>query len=176
MSLSSSFDVLSFQRKVQDALQSVERALELERKPRLAADVDHTYGAKYGLVDLTSNAAIIAYMNCFEKLGLDAAVLKSIDKTKPATLRFESSTSYKFLKEVKVDVPMDRSYEEKEETVESDPSKKTTKTKVMKLVRSSIKSLKAIHHITEFHWEVEVKWSISIYSGTSVGDKKVIKS
>ncbi|KAL7539113.1 hypothetical protein ACHAXR_009035 [Thalassiosira sp. AJA248-18] len=128
--------------------------------PRLAAHVDHTYGAKYGLVDLTSNAAIIAYMNCFEKLGLDTA-------TKPATLRFESSASYKkFLKKVKVDVPMDRSYEEKEETVESDPSKKTTKTKVMK----------AIRHITEFHWEVEVKWSIFIYSGTSVGDKKVIKS
>ena len=106
MSLSSSFELLSFQRKVKDALQSVERTLELERKPQLAADVDHTYGAKYGLVNLTSNAAIIAYMNCFEKLGLDAAVLKSIDKTKPATLRFDSSTACKFLKEVKVDVPL----------------------------------------------------------------------
>lgn len=134
MSLSSSFNLLSFQRKVQDALQSVERTLELERKPRLAADVDHTYGAKYGLVNLTSNAAIIACMNCFEKLGLDAAVLKSIDKTKPATLRFESSTSCKFLKEVEVDVPAARSYEEKEETKESEPSKNTTKTRVIKVI------------------------------------------
>ena len=133
MSLSSSFELLSFQRKVKDALQSVERTLELERKPRLAADVDHTYGAKYGLVNLTSNAAIIAYMNCFEKLGLDSAVLKSIDKTKPATLRFDSSTACKFLQEVTVDVPVGRSYEEKEETTGSDASKNTTKTRVMKV-------------------------------------------
>ena len=133
MSLSSSFDLLSFNRKVQDALQSVERTLELERKPQLAADVDHTYGAKYGLVNLTSNAAIIAYINCFEKLGLDAAVLKSIDKTKPATLRFESSTSCKYLKEVQVDVPVGRSYEENEETKGSDSSKTTTRTRVVKV-------------------------------------------
>jgi len=166
MSLSSSFQLLSFQRKVNDALQSVKRTLELERKPQLAADVDHTYGAKYGLVNLTSNAAIIAYMNCFDKLGLDATVLKSIDKTKPATLRFDSSTAWKFVKELDVDVPVNRSYEEKEETAYSDSSKNTKKTNIFK----------AVHHVKEYHWEVEVDWSISLYSGTSIEDKKVIKS
>lgn len=100
----SSYNYLSFQRKVQAALESVERVLQLERKPRLADDVDHTYGAKYGLVNLTSNVAIIAFMNCLERLGLDTEVLKSIDKTKPATLEFESSTSPIFLKKVTVDV------------------------------------------------------------------------
>ena len=135
MSLSSSFNLLAFQRKVQDALQRVERTLELERKPRLAGDVDHTYGTKYELVNLTSNAAIIAYMNCLEKLGLTTDALKSIDKSKPTTLRFESSTTCNFLKEVKVDVPADRSYEVKEEekTEEGDSSKTTTKTRVMKV-------------------------------------------
>jgi len=166
MSLSSSFQVLSFQRKVQDALQTVERTLELERKPRLAADVDHTYGAKYGLVNLTSNAAIIAYMNCFNKLGLDADVLKCIDKTKPATLRFDSATSWNFLKKATVDVPTEKSYEMKEET----------KGITQKLLGSSTKTFKTVQHVTEFHWEVEFNWSISVYSGTSVGDKKVIKS
>ena len=131
----SSYNYLSFQRKVKDALQSVERALELERKPRLAEDVDHTYGAKYSLVNLTTNAAIIAFMNALEKLGLDAAVLKSIDKTRPATLQFESSTSAKFLKEVKVDVPLGRSYQLTEVTEETDHSKSTAKTKVMKVRR-----------------------------------------
>ena len=129
----SSYTYLTFQRKVKDALQTVERALELERKPRLAEDVDHTYGAKYELVNLTTNAAIIAYMNALEKLGLDATVLKSIDKTKPATLQFEYSTSPKFLKEVKVDVPVGRSYQETEVTEETGPTKSTTKTKVMKV-------------------------------------------
>ena len=100
----SSYNYLSFQRKVQAALESVERVLELERKPRLADEIDHTYGAKYGLVNLTSNVAIIAFMNCLKRLGLDTEVLKSIDKTKPATLEFESSTSPIFLKEVTVDV------------------------------------------------------------------------
>jgi len=166
MTLSSSFHLLAFQRKVQDALKSVERTLELERKPRLATDVDHTYGAKYRLVNMTSNAAIIADMSCFEKLGLDASVLKSIDKTKSATLRFDSATACTFLKEVNVDVPLERSYELKEETTSSDPSKNTIKAKTMK----------AINHITEFHWEVEIKWSISVYSGTDVEDGKVIKS
>ena len=116
MSLSSSFNLLSFQRKVGDALKALERALELERSPRLAGDVEHTYGTKYGLVNLSSNAAIIAYMNCFEKLGLDASVLKKIDKTKPATLRFEASASSEFVKEVAVDVPANRSYKTTEET------------------------------------------------------------
>jgi hypothetical protein len=133
MSLSSSFHLLSFQRKVQEALQSVERTLELERKPRLAADVDHTYGAKFGLVNVTSNAAIIAYMNCLERLGLDANALKSIDKTKPATLRFDASTTWKFLKEVVVDLPAERSWEEKEETKGGILSKKT---RVMKVSES----------------------------------------
>ncbi len=35
---------------------------------------------------------------------------------------------------------------------------------------------KAVSHVTEFHWEVNSVWSISVYSGTAVVDKKVIKS
>ena len=85
---------------MEEALRTVERTLELERKPRLDGDVDHTYGAKYALVNLATNAAIISYMNCLEKLGLDASVLKSIDKTKPVTLRFDASARSKFLKKV----------------------------------------------------------------------------
>jgi hypothetical protein len=108
----------------------VERTLELERKPRLAGDVDHTYGAKYGLVNLTSNASIIAYMNCLERLGLDANTLKSIDKTKPTTLRFDGSSTWKILKEIEVDVPAERRWEENEETKGGFSSNKA---KVMKV-------------------------------------------
>ena len=99
---------------MKNALQAVERILEVERKPRLAGDVDHTYGAKYGLVNLTSNTAIIAYINCLEKIGLDASVLKSIDTTKPTTIRFDASTACKFLEEVVVDVPVNATYKEEE--------------------------------------------------------------
>ena len=133
MSLSTSFNLISFQRKVNDALKSVERTLELERKPQLAGDVDHTYGAKYELVNSTSNAAIIAYVNCLERLGLDTGTLKTIDKTKPATLRFDVETKSNFLKEAVVDVPVGRSYEVTEETTDGDPSKKSMTSKVMKV-------------------------------------------
>ena len=105
----------------------------MERKPRIAAEVDHTYGAKYELVNSVTNTAIISYMSCFEKLGIDTALLKSIDKTKATTLRFDATTSHKFLKEVTVDVPVQRSYAETEESKGDDPSKNTTKTKVMKV-------------------------------------------
>ena len=135
MAINNSFQLLSFQRKVSDALQTVERTLELERKPQLASDVDHTYGAKYALVNLTSNTAIIAIISCLEKLGLESNVLKNIDKTKPSTLRFYASTTCKFIKEVTVDVPVQRSYEETE-TVNSKSKKGTyeqTRNKVMKV-------------------------------------------
>ena len=114
------FNRLSFRRKVNDALAAVERTLELERSPRLAEEVDHTYGAKYDLVDRTTNAAIIAFMTCFEKLGLNRLILGSIvvdAGNKPLTLRFDVSTTPTFIKEVKVKVPMDRSYEETKEIV-----------------------------------------------------------
>ena len=105
----------------------------MERNPRIAAEVDHTYGAKYELVNSVTNTAIISYLSCFEKLGIDEALLKSIDKTKSTTLRFDATTSFKFSKEVTVDVPVQRSYAETEESKGDDPSKNTTKTKVMKV-------------------------------------------
>ncbi|EJK51217.1 hypothetical protein THAOC_29630, partial [Thalassiosira oceanica] len=78
MSSVANFNHISFQRKVNNALTAVERTLELERSPRLAEEVDHTYGAKYELVDMTTNAAIIAYMTCLEKLGLNGLILGAI--------------------------------------------------------------------------------------------------
>ncbi|KAL3810886.1 LOW QUALITY PROTEIN: hypothetical protein ACHAXA_009657, partial [Cyclostephanos tholiformis] len=136
---------------VQDALQSVERTLELERKPCLAGDIDHTYGAKYSLVNLTSNAAIIAYMTCLERLGLDAYALKSVDKAKP-THHVAILNVKKFLKEIKVDVPAERLSEENEETKGGFLISKKKVTKVNSI------------------------WSITFYSGTAMEDKKVIKS
>lgn len=111
-----SFQRLDFERKVNDALNSIERILTIERHPRLAGDVDHSYGSKFALVDVTTNAALIAYMNVFDKMGLSSSVLQSIDNTQATTLRFAASMKSKFEKEVIVDVPMDKSYEEEHKT------------------------------------------------------------
>jgi hypothetical protein len=111
-----SFEHLEFERKVNDALKSVERILDVERHPRLAGDVEHTYGSKYALVDTTTNAALIAYMNVFEKMGLNSSVLKSIDKTKPTTIRFDANTNCTFEKEQDVNIPMQVTFEEEHKT------------------------------------------------------------
>ena len=94
----------------------MERILDVEKKPRIAGNVDHNYIDKYELVNVTANTAIIAYMNVLERFGLTTDVLKSIDKSKPTTIRFEASTKLEFLKEVVVDVPMNWSYMEEEES------------------------------------------------------------
>ncbi len=151
MSLSNSFELLSFQRKVQDALQVVERALELERKPCLAGEVDHAYGAKFALVNAVTNTAIIAYMHCFENLGLRMAELSSIDRTQPVTLRFEASTSRKFLKEIEVEVPLvECKLNEREETNKGDSSSSmtTTKSGVKSVSRQSNAHLPYMHDLS----------------------------
>ena len=116
----SSFERLSFERKVNDAIQSIERILDIERHPRLAGEVEHTmYKTKYTLVETTTNASLIAYMNVFEKMGLNSSVLQSIDKTQATTLRFDASINCTFEKEVIVDIPANVSFEEEHKSKSS---------------------------------------------------------
>ena len=160
------YETLAFKRKVNDALKDVERILCIEKKPSIAGDVDHTYGDKYELVNSVSNISIIAYMNTLQQLGLDADVLKSIDVSEPTTLRFDASTSCKMLEKKVVDVPMDRSYEETVET-KSTGILGNSKTKRVN---------KVVQHVEEWHYKVKTSWSVSIYSGTNVAQKIVIKA
>ena len=36
--------------------------------------------------------------------------------------------------------------------------------------------MKAINHVKEYHWETTINYVFSVYSGTAVEDRKVIKS
>ncbi|KAK1744334.1 hypothetical protein QTG54_004867 [Skeletonema marinoi] len=164
--MSSSYENLDFQRKVNDALTAVERILAIEKKPLIAGEVEHTYGAKYELVNSVSNVAIIAYMNALEKIGLDADVLKAIDDSTPTTLCFDASTTCKFLEKKVVDVPLGRSHEETVET-KSTGLLGNTKTKRVS---------KVVQHIEEWHYKVETSWCVSIYSAADVAQKRVLKS
>jgi len=157
-----------FRQKVDDALKAVERILELNRNPQLAQDVDHQYADKYDLVNQMSNTALIGQLNVLSYFGLTADILKSIDKSKPATLRFQASDSCTFLKTQTVEVPMDRSLEEFEQTqtIGSSFFGSTTKSTIKQIIKN----------IEEFHWKVDVTWEISVYSGSDVGGKKILKS
>ena len=110
------FERLSFEQKVNAALQGVQRVLEVERRPMIAGDVEHNFGSKYILADAVSNVAVIGYMNVLDRMGLNCDVLKSIDKKQATTLRFEATLKSEFVKEVVVDLPMDMSFEEERKT------------------------------------------------------------
>ena len=161
---SQAYSVLAFKRKVNDALIDIERILAIEKKPMLAEEVEHTYESKYELVTRVANVAIIAYMNTLNKLGLDEDILKVLDNSTSTTLRFEASTSCKFLKKKVVDVPLDTSCEEATETKSTGILGNTKAKRISKVLQ----------HIQEWHYKVETSWCVSIYSATDVAGKKVI--
>lgn len=156
-----------FQHQVEEAMKTVERILEVHRNPRLAQDVEHGYEDKYQLADILTNTAIIAQMNVLERLGLTADVLKSIDKSKATTLRFQASDTCVFLKEQNVEVPMERSHQTTSETQTTGAFFGNTK-------KSTIS--KVVNHVKEFHWKVDFKWEIAIYAGTNVAQNKIVQT
>lgn len=155
-------------RVVEQALETVDRILDLHRNPRLAEDVNHEYGDKYALVDQMTNAAMIGQVNVLGHFGLTAEILKDVDKSKPVTLRFQASDSCTFVKERTVEVPATKTVETDEISESSSPSFFGSKTK------STIKQV--VNHVKEFHWKISVDWSVSIYSSSNIEEKKILSS
>lgn len=151
---------------VTEALKSVQRILDVNRKPRLASEVDHEYVDKYALADLLTNTTIIAQMNVLERLGLSKDALKKIDTSKPVTLRFAASDFCSLLKEQTVDVHSPASIETAENTETSGSFFGSTK-------KSTIHTI--VKHVKEYHWEVKAQWEISIYSGTDIDNRMILE-
>jgi len=168
----SNFHEEVFKDKVWKALTSVRRVLDVNRAPnvRLAENVDHDYIDKYKLADLLTNTTIVAFMAVFERLGLTKEVLRSIgDTSKDTTLRFSTSESCTFVKEEVVDEPLPFAKETKEATTvatEFGTEESTTH-------KSTIERI--VTRVTRQHYKIETDWELSIYSGTDVGNRKVIK-
>ena len=122
-----------------------------------------------------TNTWIISLMNCLERMGLTAAILQSkIDKTKSTTLRFQAAESCEFVREITLQVPMDRTIETVEttetETAGNSPANgagvaaTTTKSTISRVV----------NNIKEYHWKVDVQWELYVYSGTNVENTKAV--
>ncbi|KAG7361034.1 hypothetical protein IV203_036134 [Nitzschia inconspicua] len=156
-----------FGQHVSDALNEVDRILNLGRNPRLAEDVDHEYADKYALANTLTNTAIIAQMNVLDCLGLTDHILKKIDFTKPTTLRFQAIDSCEFIKKQVVDVPAPTALHTTEETTTTGSFLGNTK-------KSTVREV--VNRVREFHWKVDVKWEISVYSGTNVDNRIVLDS
>lgn len=145
----------------------MDRILDLDRNPRLAEDVSHDYTDKYALANSMTNTAIISQMNVLHRIGLSNDVLQKIDSTKATTLRFHAFDSCQFVKEQVVDVPVPTTFETTEET-------KTTGTFFGSTKKSTVHQI--VNRVKEFHWNVEVKWEISVYSGTDIDERIVLDS
>ena len=171
----SDFQAQVFEANVRNALVSVQRVLDVDRSPkvRLAEDVDHAYVDKYKLADLLTNTTIVALMAVLEQLGLTKEVLQSIgdiSKEKATTLRFSSSESCTFVKEEVVDEPLPFAKEtQKSETIASEfgTSETTSHTSTIERI---------VKRVTKQYYKIETEWELSIYSGTDVENRQVIKS
>jgi len=169
MKLYSDFHGGIFQDNVEEALKSVRRILDVDRGPsvRLAEDVDHSYVDKYRLADLLTNTAIVALMNVFEQFGLTKEVFQkiTIDNTtgskQETTLRFHCSESCTLVNEETVEEPMGIS----KETKKSRLFGQETTTKEERMMR----------RVNVLHYKIERTWELSIYSGTDVPKRTIIK-
>ena len=164
------FNEVVFKASVDEALHSVRRVLDINRSPRLhlAEDVDHKYNDKFKLANLLTNTAIISSTIILERFGLTKEVLQSIDTSKPTTLRFVASESCHLVKEETVDVPLQSKIETNEDT------KVTTEYEETNTSKSTIK--KVVNRVTQQHYKIETEWEISIYTGTDVDNRRVIKN
>jgi hypothetical protein len=97
-------------------------------------------------------------------MGVTTSMLQGINKSKPTTLWFQASDSCTFFKEHIVEVPMETSAEDTQTTGSFFGfTKQSTVSRV-------------VNHIKEYHWKVDVKWEVSIYTGTKVDEKKIVQS
>ena len=150
---------------MKDALENVQKILDVERNPRLAEDIDHQYSDKYVLANRMTNTAIIAQMNCLQHFGLTPSVIKDIDLSKAITLRFDASEKCTLLKQKVVE----------QECIKS--TNNITKTKKLYFGGSRKKTTieRFIKKVNEFHWQVNTHWDISIFSGSNEDEKTVLQ-
>jgi hypothetical protein len=72
------FHADQFRRDVDNAMQSVQQILEMNRMPCLAHEMDHTYDDKYTLSEFMTNTAMSALMTVLERMGLTKDALTTL--------------------------------------------------------------------------------------------------
>eukprot|EP00548_Thalassiothrix_antarctica_P002812 CAMPEP_0194134468 /NCGR_PEP_ID=MMETSP0152-20130528/4546_1 /TAXON_ID=1049557 /ORGANISM="Thalassiothrix antarctica, Strain L6-D1" /LENGTH=1063 /DNA_ID=CAMNT_0038830223 /DNA_START=66 /DNA_END=3257 /DNA_ORIENTATION=+ len=160
------FHEKQFHGLVNKALQSVRKILDVNRNPRIAEDMNHTYDDKYALVEFLTNTAIAAQINILERMGLSETKLKRLieivqNENRTITLCFEAEDSCMFLKEQMVDVIQHESGME---------SSKTTTTGASSLFYGSSSSQQqtnmrqqVVQKVREYHWKVTCQYRVYCY-------------
>jgi hypothetical protein len=101
------FNEVRFGHQIDRALKHIKRILDNTRHPRYAADVDHKYDDKFGIVgtqdslysrnssEFLTNITLGAHMNCLSLLGVkDLSDLRLWAERRSVTLRFVVEERY----------------------------------------------------------------------------------
>jgi len=160
------FHEQQFRSQVESALELVQQVLDVNRKPRLAEDMDHEYDDKYALAEFLTNTTIAAQMNILERMGLTGNKLPRlydmvhVDK-RSVTLVFETEDTCTFSKEQLVDVVKHNV----EHVVETSKTSSSSIFGGSSQTKSQSVKHKVIQKCKEYHWKVSAQYRVFCYSG-----------
>jgi len=143
-------------------MKAVKRILSNARNPLVASpDLDHTYDDKFALSEFLSKIALASFFNTFERLGLDKTALGHLvsavsNERKSVTLRFSSSEKCEFIREDTIEAVSPQKLVEERMTSGVPDGTNTT-----------VASTKIVNHVKEYHWRMDVEYSMYVYTGTN---------
>lgn len=149
------YDEHQFRDKVDTALQSVRRILDSTKNPQLAAaEIAHSYDDKFTLAEFVCNVGLAAQLNCLEKIGVDAAELRTITRwaaQRSVTLRFSGHEECRFNRTESREVtPQHRVVE----TVSSGP------------VTVHQREVTVCSAVNEHFWSCTSTWELTVFVGS----------
>ena len=158
------FHMQVFEGKIEKALETVQRTLDENRKPRLPWGGDavaHAYDDKYDIAQLVSKTTLASNLNALsDGIGLTADALREMEKSRlgqRVTLRFDLATECAFKETKKRDVQLGNRVEKT-----SSLWGKTT--------------IKEVQTVYDHYWNYGVSWKFTVYAGTDVENGTVILS
>lgn len=148
-----SYEESRFQRQVDSALDKARTLLANTRQPNYPDQVFHKYEDKYVLVDLLTNTALAAEVNCLELIGVSTKHLQTLRewaKDRSVTLRLKAEERCSF----------DR---EKERKIES--PEYVTETKGV--FGKATKSEKVVTTVVDYFWKFDSQFELFAFKGNN---------
>ena len=163
----------------------VERILEAERHPVLAADEPHDYNDKFALAEFLTNTGVAALLNALMALGLQPDQLSTLCdwinvSKKTVTLRFLAEDVCTFLKEEDVEVKRPTGEHEyvttTKTTTEQPPPHKIGvgfhfggggSAASSSKEETTTTTSRVVVRVKEYHWKVGARYKIVVFAGSS---------
>lgn len=155
----SSYQVVAFRSRLNRSLEEVRKILDLERSKGLAVvneNCQHRFDDKFTLVEQLSACVGIGVLNVLAELGLSSAVMGTVKgwaRTSEISLRVAVKNTCKYLREA----------------VRKESSGTQLETEYRFGILSSMASTKVVTKITEYFYDFQSEYTISVFKGTGHG-------